>query len=69
MNQIWVCGKYKSGLFPNVSWDIQGVFANKEKAIKACRDETYFIAPLELDKELPYGTHRWPGIIYPLEGK
>jgi len=67
MDQVWICGRYKKGKFPNSEWDIQGAFTTKGKAIQACRDNMYFIAPLELDKEIPHKTKRWPGLIYPSE--
>ena len=63
---VWLCGQYKSGETPNVIWDIQGIFSSKEKARSACRNEKYFIAPLELDKELTDETFILPDVEYPL---
>jgi hypothetical protein len=58
--ELWICGQYKSGETPNVVWDFQGVFSNKQKAIDACIDKPYFIAPAILDKMFPEETIVWP---------
>jgi hypothetical protein len=64
---IWLCGQYKSGEVPNVIWEIQGVFSSKGKALSACRNRNYFIAPLEIDKEFPdETTEPLSGVEYPL---
>ena len=64
--ELWICGKYLSGPKSEVAWDFQGIFDDKEKAIAACRDEKYFIAPAVLNKNLPDDQIDWPGAYYPL---
>lgn len=64
--ELWLCGQYRSGLTGDVVWDFQGVFSTKEKAIEACRNRNYFIAPVKIDEELPDETMVHPGCEYPL---
>lgn len=64
--KLWVCGQYRSGKIKNVVWDLSGVFSSKKKAISACKDKTYFIGPIELDKQSPDETVVWSDVEYPL---
>ena len=66
---VWIVGKYilmheSSGM----EWEFQGVFSSEQKAVDAClgHDE-WFVAPAELDKELPAEKVDWPGFYYPAE--
>ena len=63
---LWICGKYLEGEGGKVFWAFQGVFSTKDKAIVACRDRNYFVAPSKLNKELPDDIVTWPGVEYPL---
>jgi len=63
--KLWVCGKYKGENKIGVMWDLQGIFSTKELAIKACRNDLYFIGPVILDEALPDETVDWPGSFYP----
>jgi len=47
-------------------WEISGIFSEKEKAISACRDESYVIGQFELDKQLPHESV--DGVWYDFEG-
>jgi hypothetical protein len=38
------------------SWEMQGIFTSREKAIAACRNEHYFVCPVESDSPFPDGT-------------
>lgn len=69
MKKLWLCGQYRSGDFPNINWDFQGIFSSKKKAIAACRNENYFIASIELDKELPDESVAMPSEYYPFKSK
>lgn len=69
MKEVWVCGRNKGGEFPNISWDLQGVFSSKGLAVVACRDHTYFIGPVEVNKPLPHESGKWIGCYYPIEQK
>jgi len=63
--QLYIVGKYRSGEFPNVVWDFNGVFDSQEKAEAACKDEFYFVGPATLNESLPDQTETWPGCYYP----
>ena len=59
--KVWIVGQYRAP-----SWDFQGVFSTEEKAVAACRDANYFVAPAELDAEVPHQLEpAWPGAYYP----
>ena len=63
---MWLCGQFrKETAFGNV-WDFQGLFHLREDAIKACKNKNYFVAPVEIDHELPERIKDWSVIEYPL---
>jgi len=64
--ELWVCGQNIADVEQGCVWEIQGVFSTQEKAIKACKNLRFFVAPLYLDKELPQKTTEWPECVYPL---
>ena len=51
----WICGQTReaTGIRSRHIWDLVGVFDSEEKACKACRNQTYFIYPIELNKQYP----------------
>lgn len=70
--ELWICGQYRSGGdngVGDVVWDFQGVFSTRAKALAACRNRNYFIAPVVLDREVPDETEEMPGYEYPLHKK
>jgi len=70
MKKLWLVGQYRSGGsrgVVDVIWDFQGVFSTRDKAILACRNKNYFIAPITIDKEAPDETEPLPGCEYPLK--
>ena len=53
-NELWICGQIREKANETRHiWDFQGVFTSEEKAKAACRNDKYFIMPIELDKEYP----------------
>ena len=64
---LWLVGQYHSGEIPNIVWEFQGVFDSKQKALAACRNEYYFVAPVVLNEEIPDDTYVFPGLVYPKE--
>lgn len=53
--KLWVCGQLIGEWSASGSvWAFQGVFDDECKADTACRDETYFIFPANLNEELPH---------------
>ncbi|GEA17513.1 hypothetical protein [Moorella sp. E306M] len=63
---LWVCGKNVAELEEGIVWELQGIFTTKEAAVAACKNERYFIGPVELNKPLPEETTSWVGCEYPL---
>jgi hypothetical protein len=59
---FYIVGRFKN--FPD-QWEFQGVFDDKQKAVEACRDCTYFIGPVRLNEKLPDEMKEWPGAYYP----
>ena len=65
--KLWICGKYIRGKIKDVVWEFNGVYDNKEVAIKECKDKDYFIAPAVLNESyLEKKGEIWPGAYYPL---
>lgn len=62
--ELWVVGQH---LGPLDSWALQGVFDSRDKAIAACRRETYFVAPITLNLSISDEQSDWPGLFYPSE--
>lgn len=60
--KLYIVGQSKGD-----SWEFQGVFSTEKKALKACRNRTYFIGPIKLDKSLPAETCDWKDAYYPGE--
>lgn len=52
LSRLWLVGRHVRGNH----WDVQGIFAAREKAIAACKNARYFLFPLDLDRELPEET-------------
>jgi len=64
---VWICGQYLHGQGSEHAWSFQGVFDSEEKAVKACIDSMYFVAPTELNKTYPDEIQSWVGAYYPHE--
>lgn len=62
---VWVAGRNRGGKYPDIVWDILGVFKSKELARKTCVLCQDFFAPLEVDERLPSETMAWPDLEYP----
>ena len=64
--RLFIVGQVQGPGPCGTAWDFQGVFSTEEAAVAACRDETYFVGPAELDQELPHETTTaWPGGYFP----
>lgn len=50
-----------------IVWDFQGIFSTIKKARKACRSKYYFVATVELNKELPDEKLIFPIIEFPVK--
>lgn len=64
---LWVVGEFKETSQCGVAaWEFCGVFDNEEIAIKACKTQNHFIAPVLLNvKLIDEETTEWPGLYYP----
>ena len=64
---MWICGRL-IGEWEDAGsvWAFQGVFSEREFAVNACKDETYFIFSAEMDKQLPYENSFPPDGCYPI---
>ena len=50
----------------NNQWEFAGIFDSELKAINACVDKAYFIAPFLMNNELPHKLCKMHGSYYPL---
>jgi hypothetical protein len=66
---FWLCGEYKEGRLSKIIWEFIGIYDSKRKALKACRHERYFIAPVILNDIAPSETQSFPNCEYPLRLK
>ena len=65
--RLWIVGQYRGETQDgHTAWDFQGIFASKEEAEAACRNDRYFVAPITLGELLPDRPCAWPGVYYPL---
>jgi len=57
IEKIWYVGQIKNDEFDDrAQWEMQGIFEDKEDAIKACITKDYFIYSITLNMELPQKT-------------
>ena len=64
--ELWVCGQLTGEYCGRgTPWEFQGIFSSEAKADAACRNETYFIYPVQLDVELPDDPIDAPKARYP----
>ena len=65
---VWIVGKYIKSVRKGVVWEFGGVFSEKMDAIKCAiskKNENYFVAPAELNKDFPEEKEKWEGSFYP----
>jgi len=63
--QVWVVGR----IHPEehqFSWEIVGVFSDRERARGACANRNDFVAPILLNVRLPEERVEWPEAVFPL---
>jgi len=65
--KVYVVGQIKGGDWPDTNWDLYGIFRKREDAVKACKDETYFVGPAPMNTTLGEKTVEWPDIEYPIK--
>jgi len=50
----------------HLRWEFQGMFSDLDRAVKACRDWRYFVAPAIMNAEIPEDMIPWPDLYYPI---
>ncbi len=66
-NILWICGRLIGEWdAAGTIWSFQGVFTNRDLAIAACKDETYFIFSSEIDMQLCHDNTFPPDGYYPV---
>lgn len=63
---MWIVGRFVAETPQGMVWDFQGAFADRDGAVAACDDATFFIGPCVVGQKLPRDTTEWPGAEYPL---
>jgi len=64
--RLWIVGQTRSGEFPDLVWDFQGVFDSEDKAREACINEWYWMAPITVNESLSDESYAFPDIVYPV---
>jgi hypothetical protein len=62
---LWIVGRIHGD-----DWELQGVCESEQLAKTFCHHDeywSYFIGPVESNKELPIKTESWPGAYFPLD--
>jgi hypothetical protein len=54
LRRVFVVGQYRMGDFPNIAWELQGVFYSEEDAVAACRTDQYFVVEIESGVNAPH---------------
>ena len=64
---VWIVGK-RSGTGDDDAavWEFEGVFTKEQRAVEACQDADWFVAPARLDEQLPEAVVPWRGLYFPL---
>lgn len=62
---FWLVGQVRSGEFPNMVWEFQGIFDSEQKAKEACRNDQYFVAPVVLNGKIPDESAIFPDSFHP----
>jgi hypothetical protein len=60
---LWVAGQALSD--DGREWAFVGVYSTEEKAVAACLDWRFWVAPIALDFITPPEESKWPGCYYP----
>jgi hypothetical protein len=63
---LWLSGQHRGERDDGCVWDFQGIFTTRERAVHACRNENYFIAPILVDYAVPDASVPFSDAYYPL---
>ena len=67
IDRLWLCGKFVASTPQGRVWEFQGIFFTEELARAACRDYTYWIAPVVPNEEQPHEAVEFEGGYFPIK--
>lgn len=68
---VWIVGRSFWQLEPEPNdwwhwtWDLHGIFYSEKDAAALCKNQHWFIAPVEFDQALPDEPCEFPGMVVP----
>jgi len=63
--RVWIAGRQNTELGRSSSWTLLGVFEEHRDAEMRCSRGSDFVAPIELNSDLPVDHKDWPSLQYP----
>lgn len=64
--KLYLVGQFRAETEYGNVWDFQGIFNNKELAIRACVKDSYFFVPVYINESIPDEMSTdWKGLVYP----
>lgn len=64
--RLWLCGNFICSADEiRAVWEFAGIFDTEAKAVAACEDSHYFVAPVTLNESQPGESVIFPGAYYP----
>lgn len=66
MEEVWISGRVVAATDKGQVWELQGIFPDEPAAVAACRDWTYFVAPILWNVSLRHETIDEPRAYYPI---
>ena len=64
---VWIVGQLRPEL--DHRWELCGIWTEKEKAVAACRDGSYFIGKVPVDTPFPEESTVLPEFEFPKAGE
>lgn len=65
--KVYLVGKTIKKEESGFTWECGGIFDTEEKAVAACHESNYFVAPLVMNEIAPRETVAFPDAYYPKE--
>jgi hypothetical protein len=73
MTKVWIVQQWVKGVWgerkqqwEDSVFEFTGVFDTEEKAVAACRDKNYCVAPITVNEPFPHEKVEIPGSHYPI---
>lgn len=71
--KMWIVGRSFWQLEANGrwhwTWDFHGMFSTEGRAVVLCKDQHWFVAPVEIDQVLPEEPQEFAGFVVPNKSK